>query len=322
MLLAFEISMSDGNGAIMNVPILERTGFAAAVIDALSSHICVIDRTGRIVAVNRAWTVFAAENSPTLDCCGVGTSYLEVCGRAAGAGSEEAEPFTAGVRSVLDGRSDLFQLEYPCHSPTENRWFLGRVTPLKIDSGGAVISHLNITDRKLVELKIEKLAATDPLTGLPNRRYLSKFGDQDLERLRRFNSPASIVMIDLDYFKTVNDTFGHCGGDAALRRISKVFKAELRRIDVIARFGGEEFVAILPGTDEFGALRVAERLCKAVRNALIDCDRGQFCVTASFGVAEMAVSDVTMDEGVARADAALYLAKRSGRNRAQSFSSL
>jgi diguanylate cyclase (GGDEF)-like protein len=196
------------------------------------------------------------------------------------------------------------------------------VTPLQIAPRGAVISHLNITDRKLVELKLERLAATDPLTGLPNRRYLHQIGDQELERVRRFNIPASLMMIDLDHFKSVNDRYGHAAGDEALRRVSELCKAELRKIDVLARFGGEEFVAILPGTDEVGAMNVADRLRLAVRNALINCDLGQFCVTASFGAAEMSGSDSTIDDGVARADLALYLAKRLGRDCVQSFSSV
>ena len=306
----------------MGAPILERKGFAAAVIDALASHICVIDSNGMIVAVNRAWTKFAAENSPISKPQGIGTSYLDVCGRAAGAGAEEAEAFELGVRSVLEGRTDLFQLEYPCHSPTENRWFLGRVTPLQVTPRGAVISHLNITDRKLVELKLERLAATDPLTGLPNRRFLYQTGNQELERVRRFKVPASLLMIDLDHFKSVNDTYGHAAGDEALRRLSELCKAELRKYDVFARFGGEEFVLILPGTDEHDAMTVAERLRGTVRNALIHCDRGQFRITASFGVAEISVGDSTIDDGVARADLALYLAKQQGRDCVQSFSSV
>ena len=313
--------MSERNGTAMDLPVLERKGFAVAVIDALASHICVLDAKGMIIAVNRTWRAFAAENSPTNNRHGVGTNYLDVCERAAGAGSEEAQPFEMGVRSVIERRSDLFQMEYPCHSSTENRWFLGRVTPLHVAEGGAVISHLDITDRKLAELEVEKLAATDPLTGLPNRRYFDRIGNQELERVRRFNAPVSILMIDLDQFRSINDRYGHTGGDEALRRIGELCKAELRRIDVLARFGGDEFVAILPGTDELGAMYVAEKLRDTVRKALIDCHQGQFRVTASFGAAEISVSDVSINDGVARADAALYLAKRLGRDRAQCFSS-
>jgi PAS domain-containing protein len=150
---------------------LERTGFAAAVIDALASHICVTDQHGVIIAVNRAWRRFGEENSGGLCKSDLGTHYLRVCQSSSGPGADEANDFALGVRAVLEGQSELFELEYPCHSPTESRWFLGRVTPIGVEQGGAVVSHLNITARKLMEFELAKLASTDPLTGLPNRRY-------------------------------------------------------------------------------------------------------------------------------------------------------
>ncbi|MBA3448079.1 MAG: PAS domain-containing protein [Pseudaminobacter sp.] len=112
-------------------PILETKGFAAAVIDSLLSQLCVVDRDGVIIAVNRAWLSFKRENSSGPLRSDVGTHYLKVCRNASGLGSEEGMPFAAGLRSVLSGKAELFEMEYPCHSPTENRWFLGRVTPLR-----------------------------------------------------------------------------------------------------------------------------------------------------------------------------------------------
>lgn len=306
----------------MTMPILETKGFAVAVIDALASHICVVDSKGEIAAVNRAWKTFAAENSAAPNHSSVGTNYLEVCGRASGPGSEEAKPFALGLRSVLVGKTELFEMEYPCHSPSENRWYLGRATPLKTDPGGAVVSHLNITNRKLIEFALEKLASTDPLTGLPNRRYFLEVGDRELERVQRFDFPASVLMIDLDHFKTVNDTYGHAAGDETLRRVSLACKATLRQIDVVARLGGEEFVALLPGADEAAATLVAERLRCAVRDTLIKTDQSEFSITASFGVTEISGHDLKFDECLSRADAALYRAKRAGRNRVETFSSV
>ncbi len=306
----------------MTKPVLETEGFAAAVIDALASHICVIDQTGVIIAVNRAWRNYAAENPPVSDRSGVGTHYLGVCGRSSGPGSEEAEDFGAGVRSVLDGRTDLFEMEYPCHSPTEKRWYLGRVTPLKVSSGGAVISHLNITDRKLVEFELQKLAQTDPLTGLLNRRCFVDASNQELDAVRRFGIAASLVMIDLDHFKAINDTYGHGAGDEALRRVSHALKKTIRHIDILARLGGEEFVVVLPGTDEAGATLAAERLRLAVGKTPIEHAEYRFTVTASFGVSELLRSDRLIDDGLSRADRALYLAKAAGRNRVERHSAV
>ncbi len=302
-------------------PILETKGFAAAVIDSLLSQLCVVDRDGIIIAVNRAWLNFKRENSPAPAQSDIGIHYLKVCRNASGLGSEEGRPFATGLRSVLSGRAELFELEYPCHSPTVNRWFLGRVTPLRAEQGGAVISHLNITDRKLVELELARLAATDALTGLPNRRFLEQTGSIELDRVRRFGGSASLIMLDVDHFKAVNDTYGHAFGDEALRGLARTCKASLRQIDVFARYGGEEFVILLPGTTEAGAISVAEKLRASLAAMPVSDGHNEIALTASFGVADLLPSDLRIDAGVARADAALYAAKHSGRNCVKSFTS-
>jgi diguanylate cyclase (GGDEF)-like protein len=302
--------------------ISQEKGFAAAVLDALSSQICVVDKDGVIVAVNRAWRNFACENAPTSNGTGSGARYLDVCRSASGPGSEGARTFADGLRSVLDGKSEFFQMEYPCHSPTQNRWFLARVTPLEIARGGAVISHASITDRKELELELEKLATTDALTTLPNRRYFMEAANLEVERAGRFGAAAALVMIDLDHFKAVNDTYGHAVGDEALRGVALACKKNLRKIDILARIGGEEFAVLLPGTNDAGASEVAEKLRRAVSETPIESGPIQFNMTASFGVSEILVGDRTVDDGLGRADLALYAAKRAGRNRVMSFAAM
>ena len=180
-------------------------------MDALTSHICILDPSGTICLVNHAWRRFATENGAVSIRSEVGSNYLAVCRVASGPGSEDAGAFAKGVQDVLQGRSELFEMEYPCHSPTEDRWFVGRVTPLMIRRKGAVVSHMNVTDRKRVELELAKLAATDSHTGLPNRRFFLEVANREIERLRRFDVPLSVVMIDIDCFKEINDT--HAAGD-------------------------------------------------------------------------------------------------------------
>ena len=124
---------------------------AQQVLDALSAHIAVLDRSGRIIAVNHAWSQFATENGGLPERTGVGTNYLEVCEQAGGKYSDEARDVLSGLKAVLEGRLPEFRLEYPCHSPTEQRWFLLHASPLEGPAGGIVTAHLTITERKLAE---------------------------------------------------------------------------------------------------------------------------------------------------------------------------
>lgn len=302
----------------LNQSPLESRGIAAAVIDALSSQICVTDREGVILAVNLAWRRFGEENSVGSSRSDVGVNYLRICQGSAGPGADEAPDFARGVRAVLEGESELFQLEYPCHSPTESRWFAGRVTPLRIEQGGAVISHLNITARKIMEFELARLASTDPLTGLPNRRYFLEAATRELEIVRRFGGLASVVMIDLDHFKMLNDVHGHAAGDQALRSVAQA--CEVRDVDVFARWGGEEFVVLLPGTDEQSAFEFAKKLRCAVSAVMVVVGADTIQVTASLGVAQIRPCDRQIDEALERADQALYAAKKAGRNCVKSSS--
>ncbi|OJF90770.1 hypothetical protein AX761_23105 [Rhizobium sp. 58] len=292
---------------------LRREGFAAAVIDALSAHICVLDRNGQIIAVNQAWQDFGAANAQTADFSDIGRNYLEICGSSSGPGAVEADDFAAGVRAVLDRSSLLFQMEYPCHSPTASRWFLGRVTRLDLPEGGAVISHENITSRRMLEIELEKLAATDPLTGLPNRRYFLERAHIEFDKVRRFHTPTSLVMIDVDNFKAVNDTHGHAVGDEVLKSISRGCREGLRQTDILARFGGEEFVILLCDTAAADAVFLAEILRKSVEDSPIQTEGGLVSVTASFGVTQIFSDDATLETALSRSDKALYTAKRAGK---------
>ncbi|HSI40129.1 MAG TPA: diguanylate cyclase [Xanthobacteraceae bacterium] len=301
---------------------------AASVIDALTSQICVVDADGIIIEMNRAWKQFSAENSGGKTFDYLGSNYLNICEHAVGPAADEAPHVANGLRAVLSGRQKVFQIEYPCHSPTEMRWFLARMSPLQIGSPytearkiGAVISHVDITDRKLIELECARLAATDPLTGIPNRRFFDAFASLQMERFLRFGGPLCLMIVDLDYFKAVNDAHGHLAGDEVLRRIAALGKSVIRRCDLFARHGGEEFVCLLPGTDEFGTLQAAERLRKSIEALQIVAGAAAVSVTASIGIASIACGETSMDGVFRRADAALYQAKAAGRNCVRTWSS-
>jgi diguanylate cyclase (GGDEF)-like protein len=160
---------------------------------------------------------------------------------------------------------------------------------------------------------LQALSTTDPLTGLPNHRTLHRAVDQELERARRYSRPCSLLVLDVDHFKALNDTYGHPAGDAALREFSQVVRRTLRGIDLVGRWGGEEFLAVLPETDGPLALETAERVRDAVAGHTFPAGGGSH-VTCSIGVATYPSDGADRAELVAAADRALYAAKRLGRN--------
>ena len=160
--------------------------------------------------------------------------------------------------------------------------------------------------------RLSDAARTDPLTGLLNRRGFHDFFDLELERSRRSGRPCALLMADLDHFKRVNDVLGHPAGDERLRKFARLLEAGKRRIDASARMGGEEFVLLLPETDEHGAYVIAERLRHKVRDAFAP---EQIALTASFGVAAYPNHGATADLLLHAADQALYVAKQLGRDR-------
>ncbi|MFA6956312.1 MAG: GGDEF domain-containing protein [Thermoanaerobaculia bacterium] len=163
-------------------------------------------------------------------------------------------------------------------------------------------------------LKFELSSRTDDLTALPNRRGFLDASQAEITRARRSGRPLSIVMADLDHFKLVNDRFGHAGGDAVLRRVAAVFRASVRSEDIVARWGGEEFILLLPETDLAGARQAAEKVRLAVAACDVPVGETPIRVTASFGVAAHDPR-ATLDTTIADADRALYRAKEDGRDR-------
>ena len=163
----------------------------------------------------------------------------------------------------------------------------------------------------------EQRARTDPLTGLPNRRAFTELARAEIERAQRFIQPLSLIAIDLDHFKSINDNHGHAVGDAVLVDFARRAQAQLRVIDLLARIGGEEFVVLLPGTDAQGAFQVAERIRLLLDQRALSIPGGSLRYTSSFGVAELEPQFPGLDRWLARADAALYAAKRKGRNRVE-----
>ena len=208
----------------------------------------------------------------------------------------------------------------------------GEVDAIRTDAGHSGV--LRLLDAKLVEENehlmkelsrtnsgLRQLATTDTLTDIPNRRYLMKRLAQELERAKRYEMPLSILLLDLDYFKHVNDQFGHVTGDAVLKSFGRLLTECARDTDVVGRYGGEEFCVVVTNTSVDDAARFAQRLCERARTKLHQAgdSGGEFHVTCSIGVAcyDNGVADAA--GFLARADAALYRAKDQGRDRIQLY---
>jgi len=164
--------------------------------------------------------------------------------------------------------------------------------------------------------RLKGLSQTDTLTGLFNLRYFLAALETEMERARRTGLPTSLIMIDLDHFKRINDTYGHDSGNQALQWATKVFQKATRKIDILCRYGGEEFSIILPGTRLSHGMRMAERLRLAMEQAILELDGDRVALTASFGVYTYKGKEELSAEGfIKRADGFLLEAKARGRNR-------
>jgi diguanylate cyclase (GGDEF)-like protein len=168
---------------------------------------------------------------------------------------------------------------------------------------------------KNINSQLEKLVITDSLTGVNNRREILSLGEKEFQRCRRYYRYFSVLVIDIDHFKHINDTFGHILGDKTLITVAGAIKNCLRQVDSFGRFGGEEFVAILPETNLEDAETLARRICQVINKLNIEIDRQKVRVTASIGVATFSTQDNNLEEVIERADRAMFAAKNQGRNR-------
>ena len=179
-----------------------------------------------------------------------------------------------------------------------------------------VCSHAAITlAHARMYQRLEMIASTDGLTGLTNRRRFVELLHEVYLRAERFKRKMTLLMIDADHFKIINDTYGHPVGDLVLKRLAGLLQEEARRTDVVARYGGEEFVLLLEETDAEGALLVAERIRDRVSHQVVQGDFGSVKITVSLGIATWPDNGRTAEEVLKNADQALYQAKRQGRNR-------
>jgi diguanylate cyclase (GGDEF)-like protein/PAS domain S-box-containing protein len=205
-----------------------------------------------------------------------------------------------------------------CETRTGRRyWGQILVAALREEEGdisGYSVVLRDVTERKVTSDNLARLLTTDHLTGVSSRAHFFEIAGSEVARAQRHSRPLSVVMLDADYFKRINDTAGHQAGDEVLKRIAGEAKGLLRPSDIVARLGGEEFILMLPSTTTGEAMAIAERLRVAVERARIDTAVGQLKTTVSLGVASLSHANPTFEGLLAAADRALYDAKRAGRN--------
>ncbi len=274
-----------------------------AIVDHFPGGVLVEDQDGCIVLANRSLNqLFNLPLSPD-ELVGVARAQLpELC----------AEP-------ALDWLGEPCGILESCELSGPDTRIL-EVDRLPISSASRSLGHLwllrDITERKQREMQLEVLAATDELTGLPNRRaFLTHLDQAVADRYVGFSEPGVVLMLDIDYFKKINDTYGHAVGDQVLQHMAHLLQTSLRRGDIAGRLGGEEFAVLLPDTPLENGLGLAERLRRTLAENPAATDAGALNISASIGVSQL--DDCDSHGLLRRADEALYVAKHAGRNRVQ-----
>lgn len=170
-----------------------------------------------------------------------------------------------------------------------------------------------------VNQQLQHLSRTDRLTGLSNRGYWEECLQHEYARHRRYQSMAALVMFDIDHFKAVNDTFGHPAGDKVIQAVAEVIREQIRDTDYAGRYGGEEFVVLLPDIDTLGAIVFAERLRQRIASLVVTYENQAIPFTISLGVADLSFPTDGHKQLIERADQALYASKKGGRNQTNSY---
>lgn len=234
---------------------------------------------------------------------------------------DDREQAWQSILDVIEGRSPAHKLEYRMlHKDGSIRWILDQAKVMQRDPAGYPVrmsgTHSDITERKRLEAELTRQARTDHLTGVSSRGYFLEQAEQELASALRYRNPLTVLMMDIDFFKQVNDIHGHKAGDTVLKKLADVCRETMREADIIGRLGGEEFAILLPQTDECRAIEAAERLKEALGKASVPIEGGMpLSFTVSIGAAALTNGDGSVDALLNRADQALYLAKESGRNR-------
>ncbi|MBE0475431.1 sensor domain-containing diguanylate cyclase, partial [Rhodoferax sp.] len=295
----------------VDADLLAAAQFQQAVFDSISAQILVLDQSGTIVQTNAAWQNHAAR----LDLgASLGQDYLALLTRHFVFDQVGVDIVEAGLAAVFAGDVPHFHLPEPLQCNCGPYWFTIRFTPVQDAAHRLVVTHEDVSDLKRAELASAALANIDPLTGALSRQHFLNLADQELARAQRYALPLVVLMLDLDHFKQVNDSYGHAAGDAVLKSFVQTVNNVLRESDVIGRIGGEEFAVLLPNTTQQGGIALANRILESVRsNPVVTCDQ-HIPYTVSIGAGWLD-KQKSFAELLGQCDVALYRAKNGGRDR-------
>jgi diguanylate cyclase (GGDEF)-like protein len=278
--------------------------YLADVLNALSHQFVILDGDGRILLANSAWQHFRREHRLPSDPCR-GRSYIDVCRTDHKVSGDALDRMQRGLHGVLSGNLSQFRFEYPHRVAGRTRWFSMTTTPLPQGSSGAVVTQYDITRQRQTEGELFDLANHDPLTALANRRSFVLEGTQMLELAKRRAWRSTLVFVDLDGFKRVNDQHGHDAGDVALRKVASRLKSETRSSDLVARFGGDEFVMLLNDVTPEATAQLVERYRNALAQPLEVLGKN-VTLGGSFGTASYPEDGKDLETLLAKADSAMY----------------
>ncbi len=279
------------------------------VIDALPFPIYYKDHEGRYLGCNKAYEEFVEIPKAEI----IGQTVFQVFDKI------PASIFAASDQELLDNPG-IQIYESPVIQPGQNTRYVKFHKATFHDEDGSVAgligAIIDITEQKELEKKFKHLASYDDLTGIYNRREGRKQLKQLSKDAARKHRPLSVILVDLDNFKVINDSYGHDTGDTVLKTAAQCFQAQARAGDVLCRYGGEEFLIILPETPKRQALKIAERYRENLTQASIQMTSDDVLnITASFGVSELDLEFTDRDVMLKQADIALYKAKADGKNR-------
>lgn len=288
------------------------TGFSLSLrlqttLDMLPCPLFIKNKEGRYIACNKAFEAY------------LGLSRSRILGRTVFdiAPDEQAMVYEKADRALMaKGGTQCYEanVRYADGTLHDVMFHKSVFFDAAGEPDGISGTMLDITERKALEKQLAIAAATDFLTGVNNLRTFYELAAQEFRHFTRTGGDLSLIVIDLDHFKEINDKLGHAAGDAALRKFVTAVQANLREQDIFARAGGDEFRILLPGTLPAGAALLAERIRLAVNNLTISNPRGEATLSISAGICACLPGDDNLDSVTKRADAALYMAKAAGRN--------